>query len=159
MSSWYSVVREQHDSTAGRTPCELLLLRLALSALLPRETVGSKAVRVGSDSVISAKSVSGTCDYTRTPTRVYARVFRCTVDGDTRREFQRRHRRKKEGKGDDGAKRGKIKQICSGMDTRVENLLVHMIRLRISLFKITSQEITDDLHLHRHLRAQTLHLR
>jgi len=36
---------------------------------------------------------------------------------------------------------------------------VQVIHLRISLFKITSEEITDAVHVHVHLRAQTLHLR
>jgi len=68
------------------------------------------------------------------------------------------HGGKKRGSGTRG-QRGEIKQICSGMDIRVQDLLVQVIHLRISLFKITSEEITDAVHVHVHLRAQTLHLR
>ena len=125
--------------------------------------MGSKTVRLGPDSVLSAKSVSGTCDYTCTPIRIYVRVFPYT----RRQQYAARIPAKategkrgevgREGKSSSG-KRGDIKQICSGMDTRVQNLLVHMIRLRIFLSKITSQEITDAVHVHVHLRAHTLHL-
>jgi hypothetical protein len=159
VSGSYCVVREQHDSTTGRTSCELLLLRRALSALQPRETVGSKTVRLGPDSVLSAKSVSGTCDYTCTPARVYVRVFPCTRRQRYTTRIPAKAKEGKRGEVGQGAKRGEIKQNCSGMDTRVQNLLVQMICLRISLFEITSEEITDAVHVHVHLRAQTLHLR